>query len=102
MPTPKTPERRRLDEILADGAWHDREQVIAVLVPLVAPGVAAREAERNRRHVNGHDGQRTKGHGQEREVGARLIAVKRIGTGVRSGTIEVRHQDGRVEIRRRR
>lgn len=99
MPNPKTPERRRLDEILADGAWHDRETVVAALAPLVAPGVATREAERNRRHTNGHDRQRTKGHGQAHDVGARLIAIKRIGTGVRPGKIEQRRHAGRVEIR---
>ena|SRR5664279_2632914 len=40
-----TPVVIRFRELLADGAWHDRERVINDLVTLVPPGVALRHAE---------------------------------------------------------
>lgn len=46
---PKTPWGAAIDRVLADGEWHDREEILAAGVLTVPPGVAYRHAERLRR-----------------------------------------------------
>lgn len=44
MPTPKSAARIALDELLADGQWHDRADAIEHMAPYVPPGQAIRRA----------------------------------------------------------
>jgi hypothetical protein len=43
-----SPELDRARRLLADGAWHDYEQVIRQLIKIIPPGRAIREAEKLR------------------------------------------------------
>jgi hypothetical protein len=42
----ETPERRAIDRCLADGAWHEREEIILRAMPHVNPAKAHRRASR--------------------------------------------------------
>ena len=112
MPTPKTPQRIRLDELLADGEWHDRALLIAGTVGVIAPGVAPRHARKMRRDDRaGHLRRRGgvpgthKGGGpgtaDDVRVGARALVTRTILTAVRSGAYERRERLDTVQIRRR-
>lgn len=48
MATPTTPWYDRIVEVLADGEWHRREELIQAAIPLVPPGQAHRAAEKDR------------------------------------------------------
>ena len=107
MPTPKSPARNRLDELLADGEWHDREQLVRALMPLIPPGQAVRTATRNRagkRRRRAEQGMEpTPKYGRpadEQTVGARTCAYSVIATAVRFHTAERRTVAGRIQIRR--
>lgn len=112
MATPKTPVRVRLDELLSDGAWHNREHLVADTVGVVPPGVAARRATTSRRRSRtqrerdaGRDLHEWNGGGTPRgddiRVGARDLVVHRIGSAVGDGAFERRTlPDGTVQIRR--
>jgi hypothetical protein len=106
MPTPKTRVRVRLEELLADGDWHDREPVIAELMPLVEPGKASRVAlqlrahNRRQRVAAGRTGPHNGGGVTPSDrAGARYIARRTIGSAAKRGTVETRTVDGTVQIR---
>jgi hypothetical protein len=46
---PLAPWSRRILELLADGAWHDREELITAAMATVPPGMAFRRGEILRR-----------------------------------------------------
>lgn len=86
--------------VLADGGWHAIEDLVAVGVPLVPPGVAYRkgEAERARRRRDGVAGPRSRGdRSTSIEVGARHLVRKAIRDSVRSGMVD--RDGGRVRLR---
>lgn len=106
MAPPRSPVRLRLDELLADGDWHDREPIVLALMPLVPPGQAVRRANLNRsrwRADHGcqpHDGT----HGgtpprDDQAVGARSIVTGLLSTLVGAGRLERRGDAGRTQIR---
>lgn len=111
MPTPKSAARRRLDELLADGTWHDRATIVAAIEPLVPPGKASRhaQAERDRNRwarekaKGGPLGPPTGGGTPSSDrTGAHDIAMRTLNRAVQTGAIERRTlPDGTVQIRRR-
>lgn len=48
MPTPTTPWGARALELLADGEWHARVELLEAIMPLIPPGIAFRHAEIHR------------------------------------------------------
>ena len=109
---PKTPARQRVDELLADGAWHDRDTVIAEAVGVVPPGVAARRARRDRTAAREYDAARAeqagrarrpgvggRGPGDDVRVGARSIVRDVISSAVDRGALQRRRNVDRIEIR---
>lgn len=88
-----------MHELLADGDWHDRDHIIAGMVPLVPPAKAARAAERDRQRQAAST-HRIKNHDRVVEVGARIIVRNAIKQAVADGTVERRTVEGRTEIRR--
>lgn len=83
----------RIDELLADGAWHEREEVIAAAAKAVPPGVAFRKGETHRIRQLGRRGQ----PGADRHVGTRERSVA---TGARTlvrDLVNSRIQRGVVE-----
>ena len=93
---------RRLDEILADGEWHDREDVIRLVAEAVPPGRAFRKGEAIRRHLVERQGftfsSRSRGDdGTSVATGARHIARACPSGRERQGTIQ---RDGDL-VRRR-
>lgn len=61
----------RVDEVLADGEWHDIDDVIADAVRRVPPGLAYRKGEARRTHSRG-DGRTAP---ERRQLGTREVAV---------------------------
>lgn len=96
MATPKTLTRRRLDELLADGRWHEREELVEKLIPTVPPGRAHRRAEANRRRRSRGDRVRSV---DEITIGARDLVGRTIWDAMRYGAIEQRERDGVAEYR---
>lgn len=115
MPPTKTPARRRLDELLADGAWHDRDRLLEQTVGLIPPGQATRRARSDRANKRARYARALDLHGiapepavggvapsDDTRVGARTIAMGVIKTAVDRGAYERRTlPDGTVQIRRR-
>lgn len=114
MASTKTPARKRLDELLADGRWHDRAELIERTVGFVPPGVAARRARNARarqrdRYARALDqqgiapqpAQGGTGPADDIRVGARYIVRGTIASAIRNGTYARRTHRGTVQIRRR-
>lgn len=108
MTPPKSPVRRRLDELLADRAWHDRDAILADAVGVVAPGVAARRARRDRateraRYARTHSARRPPrggaGPADDTRIGARRIAREVINSAIDHGAYQRRTHHGTVQIR---
>lgn len=105
MAATRTGHGQVLADLLADGAWHDYEQVVAAMASAVPPGQAFRHAERRRaRHQ-----ERTMGTSRPRSIGdettavaagARSISCRLIRARKVEGWLEERSVDGRREIRR--
>lgn len=103
MAAPKSAWRLAGDALLADGEWHEREEVLGVMAAAVPAGIA-RRARRS-----GRDRQRlVKGGGmfevprtidEEVAIGARSVSCKSIRGAARSGAWVI--QDGRVKARSR-
>lgn len=99
MPAPLSVWTRAIIDVLADGAWHDREELLAAAAAVVPPGVAARRAEQDRRERSGAP-HRTRGHDQVVAIGARSVARGSLKGLDRSGTVERRRPEhGRVVYR---
>lgn len=108
MPTPKSAARIALDELLADGQWHDRADAIEHMAPYVPPGQAIRraiglrerqDAERRRQGVTPNPSQSRARDSQA--VGAHDIARATVNGAADNGAIEsISAPDGRVLIRR--
>jgi hypothetical protein len=80
VPTPMSPARAVALELLADGEWHDREQLLDQMARAVPPGKAFRVGERRRtatrRRPNG-PGPRVRGDDTTSiAAGAREVARK--------------------------
>lgn len=114
MPTPKTPARRRLDELLADGEWHDREQLILDTVGIIPPGIAARHARDCRTRARAVDANRAardgriprapsggRGPADDTRVGARSIATRTLRRALDRHAYEARTHRGVAQIRLR-
>lgn len=107
MATPKTPWRVRLDELLVDGQWHDQEELIAGMVPVIPPGKAARHAidyRARQRRKRGNPGPANPSFSRaadDQTVGARDIARHTINRTLQLGTIERRYTADHTLIRRR-
>ena len=91
----KTTVRIRLDELLADGQWHDRDTILTELMAHVPPGKAIRRAidqrAGDRRRRNGHAQMTNPEFSQPQDnqrVGARSIARDVLNSAVTRGTIE--------------
>lgn len=100
----RTPHGKVLCQVLADGAWHDHQQVVEAMMPAVPPGVAFRHAERRRAakaRTTGTARARTVGDettavaAGARSLSTRLIRARRV-----DGSLEERTVDGRRQIRR--
>ena len=77
--------------ILADGEWHDREDVINEAMPTVPPGIAVRETELGRRHSDPNaPAERTRPISTSDAIaaGARAKVVAALGTLRDNGRIE--------------
>lgn len=108
MSTPRSPWMVKVHELLADGDWVDREELMAAAMPVVPPGKAERQAkvERNRQDA----ARRRRGDtvipsnskpSDPVAVGARIVVAHSLGTAVGQGRLERRRlADGRIQIRR--
>lgn len=105
-----SPIRLRLDQLLADGEWHDRHQLLDVLTPLVPPGQATRQARRTRvaararrtdtvTHPN-RSHRADNANRQAIDVGARRTVSDTLNTAVRFGSVESRIDDGHRQYRK--
>jgi len=83
----KSPARLAVDQVIADGDWHDREELIAAAMAVIPPAVAYRRAEVNRTRKT--TGLRSRG-GRDDAVraGSRDLARRLIDEAVRRGSIE--------------
>lgn len=80
-----------LDELLADGDWHDADELINTMVAAIPPGVAYRAGEKSRVNSRswGTPGARKFGDQQTAAAaGARRIATSLLATRVARATVE--------------
>jgi diadenosine tetraphosphatase ApaH/serine/threonine PP2A family protein phosphatase len=92
MTPPRSPARQAIDQVLADGNWHTRDELLEAAAAKVPPGQAWRTGETDRRRTN--PGQRTRGDDHTAIVsGARMAADDVLRGMARIGTIE-RGPDG--------
>jgi hypothetical protein len=91
--------RQRLDELLADGEWHNRRQTAAAAAAFVPPGQAARHAQklRARRRPGAAVPQR---RGDDVSVGAWDLAQRTIASAIRKGAYELDRATATVRVRR--
>jgi hypothetical protein len=94
MPTPPSPWRLKVLEVLADGEWHTYDELAEAAGPLVPPGLAKRRAEYARRVQRHHTApaERRFTRRDPVETGQRRTVVATIHTAARTGLIEA---DGR-------
>jgi hypothetical protein len=86
-----TPWRHAIDALLADGEWHDREELLAAGAAAVPPGVAFRNGERQRLARRSVGSPTTRHRGDNATaiaVGARVIADKILWSRARRGSLE--------------
>ena len=106
MGTPRSPWMVKVYELLADGAWHDRETVVVAAMPLVPPGKAARTAVDNRDRMAATRRQQgvpvnpsqARRH-DDQAVGARTKVTHSISAALSYGHLQRRIVDGRPQIR---
>ncbi len=99
--------RAHLDAILADGEWHDRDELVAAALDRVPPGAASRRAvkanERRRaRYRETHAVTRGPQGGRALDAaraGARLIVGDAINGAVTRGVYERRRHQGVTQVR---
>ena len=92
MPTPKTLWRQAGDALLADGQWHDYEEVIQVMMPLVPSGMAVRHRRKVVERLHPNASRQERSIDMEAAIGSRNIANKTIVNAVKYKTWE---RDGR-------
>lgn len=85
MSAPKTAWRLRLEELLADGEWHDLDECCAVAGPMIPPGRAARVTEAERRRWSDGPRQRPLSADAAAESGRRRVVRWTLHQMVRSG-----------------
>lgn len=100
MANPKSTVRLRLEQLVADGEWHRRDQLIAELVGLVPPGKATRHAAAMRQSVITHPHQVRRR--DPIQVGSRDIVRKTIEAAAARGFLERTVVDGAVSYRKAR
>lgn len=91
MANHRAPWTNALLSILADGEWHDWEEVVQKSMPLVPPGRAIKKGEASRlttAKVRGKTPLAVRDHGDARLTGARLIVL---------GSLRAQIENGRVE-----
>lgn len=88
MGTPLSPWSARMDDVLADGEWHELEEVLAAGVKIVPPGMAYRKGEWNRLRLKGPDTRHVGTRERSVATGARIIARKSIESRLQRGTVE--------------
>jgi hypothetical protein len=92
--TRRSPWSSRILEVLGDGAWHDREELLRAAMAVVPPGVAFRRGERDRirwaeRNLGAGPHPRTRGGRAEAIVrGRRQIASTTLGGLMWRGRVE--------------
>lgn len=97
-----SPWTARANELLADGLWRDREWLIRQMMPLVPPGRALRETEKDRVRQSGR-GPRTRQRSEDYLIraGQRSIVAMALGQTRKYNRYAWREDpDGRVWIRR--
>lgn len=108
MNKPLTEWRKRINEILADGEWHDREEVVQDAMRLVPPGVAFRRGEYYRvkalRKQYGKEAaqERARQKGDDRDAilaGKRALVAEALQGSLASGAIEKRKDKSGYMIR---
>lgn len=88
MPTPRSPQYQAMLDVLADGRWHDRDELLAAGEQKVSPGRAFRMGERNRRR-RGAGAERTRGDDNTSiRSGAREVARRSLFRAAQSRKIE--------------
>lgn len=107
MAPPKGPARLALDELLADGLWHDREEAIRHVTAHIPPGHAirtadkARRTQRTRAGYTGTPNPNISRRHDDQAAGARHVARATVGSAIAGGTVQRQHTpDGRVLIRK--
>lgn len=86
-----TPWGQAIDQVLADGLWHHRDEILDVAARAVPPGVAYRNGERLRSAVRvwGQPGPRKFGDQSVAvATGARARAREVLRSKVRTGTVQ--------------
>jgi hypothetical protein len=83
-------------EVLRDGEWHTRSELVAESRVLVPPGRAKRKTERNRQHkVNGAERRQRLSDSEQIRSGQQAIAYSSIKGLIAVGRIEQRGNGGR-------
>ena len=89
VPTPRSPQLVKILEVLDDGAWHHRDEILAAAAAVIPPGVAYRAAEKRRRERPGAPPQRTRGDTDAViSSGARSLARDALLENARRGLLE--------------
>jgi hypothetical protein len=106
MATRRSPWMTKVYELLADGNWHDLEQLLEAAMPLVPPGVARRQAVHARdkwRENHGHTGPRVHPALSRPQdpvrVGARRKVMDSISSAKQRGQIEQRGSGSGRQLR---
>lgn len=76
MPEPKSAWRLAGDALLADGEWHQRDEVLGVMAAAVPPGIAIRRRRATRDHqraVKGWRFEKPRTVDEEVAIGARSL-----------------------------
>lgn len=106
MGASRSPWMVKVYELLADGAWHDRETLVLAAMPHVPPGKAARQAAYDRARLNTR--RRTRGVPEvpsssrpqdPQTVGARTKVTHSISAALRYGHLQRRTVAGRPQLR---
>lgn len=88
MATPFTAWGLRIDELLADGEWHELEDVYSFAATVVPPGRAYRQGEFDRSRRAGAPATRQVGTRETAvTAGARRIVKKTVESRIRRGTV---------------
>jgi hypothetical protein len=92
MGTASTAWGARIDQLLADGEWHEREHLITAGIEEVPPGIAYREGEKLRRKERSGrvapEGRVLGSRAVSVAAGARSLVRQAIRNRIRKGTAE--------------
>lgn len=103
---PRSEWRRRVDDVLADGEWHPKRELLQAGSRFVPPGKAYRTGMAARAHLIKYSRKRGEKPGQPRGTdeeaiasGGREVVRKVVDAAIRRGDYEQRKIDGVMHVR---